>query len=399
MAGLDLLFLDDLQPIGAQYLLVANEEGVGFLLRQEIVVALADQFLAGNAEQFLAGTVHQDIAVLARLLDEQHGRHVFNDGVEKLPGAAQFVICPLPLGDVDEGHHPGWPPLILQELAIGGDVDLAAIRLDVAPDAVSGGVPVICRDHVAQEVGVVSGPDVEQRHRQELLARVAIVLDRGLVDRQKPQTLQLEYPHRQGIAVEQQARGCLALLQLADIGDAADDKAGAIGEARPLLARHDGPDLAVGAWNEFLVLIDFARLQHQPVDPLEDVGMLLRHEGVIGLADQSFMRMTHELAHAAVQHHEAQLVVLDENRLRDGVENAAQGIEVLERHLLRHFVGNDAFRSHDSSQPGIVETVNDSQQSIEESLRCKGMPPGMRPPCTSQPQVSNASGNRGGRLQ
>ena len=161
VAGLDLLFLDDLQPIGAQHLLVANEEGIGFLLRHEIVVALADQFLAGNAEQLLAGPVHQDVAVLARLLDEQHGGHVFDDGVEKLPGAAQFVICPLPLGDVDEGHHPGRPPLILQELAIGGDVDLAAVRLDVAPDAVSGGVPVVCRDHVAHDVGVVGGPDVE----------------------------------------------------------------------------------------------------------------------------------------------------------------------------------------------------------------------------------------------
>lgn len=327
--------------------------------------------------------------MLARLLDEQHCGHVFDDGVEKLPGATQFVICPLPLGDVDEGHHPGWPSLILQKLAIGGDVDLAAIRLDVAPDAISGGVPVICRDHVAQEVGVVSGPDVEQRHRQELLARVAIVLDRGLVDRQKPQTLQLEYPHRQGIAVEQQARGCLALLELADIGDAADDKACAIGEARPLLARHDGPDLPVGAWNEFLVLIDFTRLKNQPVDPLEDVGMLLRHEGVIGLADQSFVRMTHEFAHAAVQHHETQLVVLDENRLRDGVENAAQGIEVLERRLLRHFVGNDAFRSHDSSQPGMLKLLTIVREALKNPYGATACQPACALPALAAP-VSNA---------
>ena len=60
-----LLFLDDVQPIGAQHLLVANEEGIGLLLRQEIVVALADQLVAGNAQQLLAGPVHQDVAVLA----------------------------------------------------------------------------------------------------------------------------------------------------------------------------------------------------------------------------------------------------------------------------------------------------------------------------------------------
>ena len=65
VAGLDLLFLDDLQPVGAQHFLVAHEERIGLLLRQEVVVVLADQLFAGDAEQFLAGAVHQDVAMLA----------------------------------------------------------------------------------------------------------------------------------------------------------------------------------------------------------------------------------------------------------------------------------------------------------------------------------------------
>ena len=82
-------------------------------------------------------------------------------------------------------------------------------------------------------------------------------------------------------------------------------------------------------------------LQDQPVDPLENVGVLLRHEGVIGLADQALVRMPHELAHGCVQHHETQLVVLDEDRMRDGVENPAQGIEILQRQRLHDFFDSD----------------------------------------------------------
>ena len=117
VAGADRLFLDNVQTIGAQHFLVAKEEEIGLLPWQEIVVALADQLVAGNAEQLLAGPVHQDIAVLLRLLDEQHGRHVLDDGVEKLTGAAQFVIGPLALGDVDDATIQARAPLILQRLA------------------------------------------------------------------------------------------------------------------------------------------------------------------------------------------------------------------------------------------------------------------------------------------
>ena len=56
---------------------------VGHLLRQEVVIVLADQLVARHAEQLLAGAVDEHVAELLRLLDEQHRRHVLDDGVEE----------------------------------------------------------------------------------------------------------------------------------------------------------------------------------------------------------------------------------------------------------------------------------------------------------------------------
>jgi hypothetical protein len=52
---------------------------------------------------------------------------------------------------------------------------------------------------------VLDRSDVEQGHVEELRARVAVVLDGGIVDGEELKRLVIVDPHRNGIAFEQQA--------------------------------------------------------------------------------------------------------------------------------------------------------------------------------------------------
>ena len=77
---------------------VLGDEGVRVLLREEVVVALADQFRAREAQQLLAGPVEAHEAQVGGVLDEDHVGDVFHDGVEELlhpprllVGAGQFL--------------------------------------------------------------------------------------------------------------------------------------------------------------------------------------------------------------------------------------------------------------------------------------------------------------------
>src|SRR5438477_4008965 len=47
--------------------------------------------------------------------------------------------------------------------------------------------------------------DVENRHREKLVPRMPVVLDRRVVDGEKPERLRIEDPHRVGVGLEQQA--------------------------------------------------------------------------------------------------------------------------------------------------------------------------------------------------
>ena len=53
------------------------------------MIGLADDGVAGDAEELLPCPVEQDEAEVARVLDEDDGRNVLDDGFEKLPGAEQ----------------------------------------------------------------------------------------------------------------------------------------------------------------------------------------------------------------------------------------------------------------------------------------------------------------------
>ena len=89
MRRVDRLLLDDLDMPRFQHLAVARDELIGFLLGENVVIGLADDGLAGDAEELLACPVQQDEAKVARVLDEDDGRNVLDDGFEKLPSAEQ----------------------------------------------------------------------------------------------------------------------------------------------------------------------------------------------------------------------------------------------------------------------------------------------------------------------
>ena len=56
--------------------------------------------------------------------------------------------------------------------------------------------------------------DVTHFHREKLLARIAVMLDRRVIDFQERKRLVVEHPHGRGVAVENQAILLFALSQL-----------------------------------------------------------------------------------------------------------------------------------------------------------------------------------------
>src|SRR5581483_950938 len=90
---------------------------------ENILSCLTQHLLARDAEIFLAALVDQHVAQLARVLDDDRGRDVFDDAVEEFAGVLQTVLGALALGDVLMRCHPA----ALRYRTIT-DLDKAAIR-------------------------------------------------------------------------------------------------------------------------------------------------------------------------------------------------------------------------------------------------------------------------------
>ena len=65
-----------------QNLTVLGGEGFCLLARQEIKIGLADQHIARRANQLLARTVEQGEVEVLSILNKDHVRDVFDNGVE-----------------------------------------------------------------------------------------------------------------------------------------------------------------------------------------------------------------------------------------------------------------------------------------------------------------------------
>jgi len=142
----------------------------------------------------------------------------------------------------------------------------------------------------------------------------------------------------------------LGPTEVGDIGDATDDQAGAVGQHDPVLAGDHTADSPGGIGKELLVDVGIAAVNDQPVIGAKDVGLGLWHKVVVGLADQLFGAVPHQVAHGLVHQDEAAVFVLQEDRVRHRIDDAAQSAELGERGLPR-------FR-HDTGPVQMTDTRN-----------------------------------------
>ena len=81
---MDLLFRDFIDRTPLQGVAVHPEEEVRLRLGKKVVVALADQLLAGIAKECLSRLVYAYVAQFQRVLDKDHRRHILHDGGKEL---------------------------------------------------------------------------------------------------------------------------------------------------------------------------------------------------------------------------------------------------------------------------------------------------------------------------
>ena len=143
-------------------------------------------------------------------------------------------------GHVDRDDQTRLPARQLDRVGSDLHVHQLAVRLAVPPD-VGGrrgafGEPV---QPLVESRSLLGRADVEDRHAQELVARVAVPLHGGVVDGEEAQGLRIEDPHRLWAGVEEQAVPLLARAQgfhgLNAVGHVAHG-----GPQRPVAAILDG---------------------------------------------------------------------------------------------------------------------------------------------------------------
>ncbi len=95
--------------------------------------------------------------------------------------------------------------------------------------------------------------DVEDAHRQELVAAVAVLAHCSVVDLDEAQRVRVEHPERRRVAVEQQAEAAFhfahllaRLIAFAQVGQRADHASFAVGHLHPLSARADPAHFTTG---------------------------------------------------------------------------------------------------------------------------------------------------------
>ena len=100
------------------------------------------------------------------------------------------------------------------------------------------------RDCTLDLVPALTRADVEDAHRQEFVAAVAVLLNGRLIDLDEAQCVRIEYPERRGVAIKEQAEAALdlahlfaGLVALAEVGQCTDHAPLPVGHRHPLAAR------------------------------------------------------------------------------------------------------------------------------------------------------------------
>ena len=123
------------------------------------------------------------------------------------------------LGDVEKGHEFGRPLTEGQGAPIEDHIDEAAVGAQLAPHALLDGAHRRLPRAAAHFVPVFARRDVVKAHPEQRLAGMAPQCGRRVVDGEKGVAIGIAQRRRDRVAVEEEAEGGLAGLQIVDVGE------------------------------------------------------------------------------------------------------------------------------------------------------------------------------------
>jgi hypothetical protein len=131
-----------------------------------------------------------------------------------LKSCATPLLHPPALADVVREDQCGVAALELD--AAGGDLDVdhGAVLDPVLPGARDRRAGTLVLDARQQLFDVLGRADVGDRHREELVAAVAVVAHGGVVDGEEAQRLRVVDPHRERMLLEQEPVALLTRVRL-----------------------------------------------------------------------------------------------------------------------------------------------------------------------------------------
>ena len=113
------------------------------------------------------------------------------------------VLEPEPVGDVVGEHERRLAAVVDDRPGRDLDVDDRAVLAPVVPGRGAVRARAVLGQAPEQRLHVLARADLRDRHREELVAGVAVVADRGVVDGEEAQRVGVVDPHRQRARLEQ----------------------------------------------------------------------------------------------------------------------------------------------------------------------------------------------------
>jgi hypothetical protein len=207
--------------------------------------------------QLQPAELHVGDGVAAAFLVQLCGQRA---GVEQPGGrvvggvVGQVALVGQPLADVLGQHQAGLATVEIQPRQMRAHLEQGAVLAPVhAYLGVLGIADGGARNRTADLVPAFARTDIQDAHRQELVAAVAVLLHRRLVDLHETQRVRVEHPERGRVAVEQQPELALGLLHagqrlhaFAHIGQRADHAPLPVRHRHPLSARGHPAHRAAG---------------------------------------------------------------------------------------------------------------------------------------------------------
>ena len=225
--------LDDREFVGVEtgkgiFLAQRRSQALGDAAQQLVADAVAER-IVDRLEVVEAEHQHRDLVGAAPRVQQDLVHVLAQQIAVRQPGQAVVLghegeprLGALALGDIHQRQQHRGLVAIEQMARIDRQID----QRSVGPDVLPGSRRLFIARAVAgpRQFGF-EGLDAADGELLELGAAIAVVLDRGVVDAKDALVVQRADDHGNRIAVEQQPKRGLALLQLGDVDAQADDAA------------------------------------------------------------------------------------------------------------------------------------------------------------------------------